>query len=140
MINTDIFIYFLLDILFIYISNVSLFPDPPQNSLYYPPSSCFYEGVPPPSQPLPPPCPGIPLHCCIHRAFTGPRASSPTDARQGHPLLHIWLKSWIPPRLLFGWWFKPWELWLVDVVVLPLGFQTPSAPSVLSLTPPLGTL
>jgi hypothetical protein len=31
-------------------------------------------------------------------------------------------------------------VWLVDVVVLPMGLQTPSAPSVLSLTPPLGTL
>jgi hypothetical protein len=28
---------------------------------------------------------------------------------------------------------------LVDTVVLPLELQTPSAPSVLSLTPPLGT-
>ena len=30
-------------------------------------------------------------------------------------------------------------LWLVDIVVLPVGLQTPSAPSVLSLTPPLGS-
>ena len=29
---------------------------------------------------------------------------------------------------------------MVDIVVLPMGLQTPSAPSVLSLTPPLGTL
>ena len=29
---------------------------------------------------------------------------------------------------------------LVDIVVLPMGLQTPSALSVLSLTPPLGTL
>jgi hypothetical protein len=28
---------------------------------------------------------------------------------------------------------------LVDIVVLPMGLQTPSAPPVLSLTPPLGT-
>ena len=28
---------------------------------------------------------------------------------------------------------------MVDIVVLPMGLQTPSAPSVLSLTPPLGT-
>ena len=40
-----------------------------------------------------------------------------------------------------NWWFIPWEfwgVWLVDIVVLPIGLQTPSAPSVLSLTPPLG--
>jgi hypothetical protein len=30
--------------------------------------------------------------------------------------------------------------WLVDIVVLPIGLQSPSAPSVLSLTPPLRTL
>ena len=35
--------------------------------------------------------------------------------------------------------FRPWELWLVDIVVLPLWLQTPSAPSVLSLTPLLGS-
>ena len=29
-------------------------------------------------------------------------------------------------------------VWLVDIVVFPMGLQTPSAPSVLSLTPPLG--
>jgi hypothetical protein len=27
-----------------------------------------------------------------HQAFTGPRASLPTDAREGHPLLHMLLK------------------------------------------------
>jgi hypothetical protein len=45
------------------------------------------------------------------------------------------------PHPTTHWWFSPWELWgtwLVDVV-LPMGLQTPSAPSVLSLTPPLGT-
>jgi hypothetical protein len=30
-------------------------------------------------------------------------------------------------------------VWLVDIIVLPMGLQTPSAPSALSLTPPLGT-
>ena len=31
------------------------------------------------------------------------------------------------------------SFWLVDIVVFPKGLQTPSAPSVLSLTPSLGT-
>ena len=38
--------------------------------------------------------------------------------------------------------WSPWELWgiwLVDTVVLPMGLQTSSAASVLSLTPPLET-
>ena len=53
------------------------------------------------------------------------------------------LEPWAPSCILFGWWFSPcelWGVWLVDIVVLPMGLQTPSAPSVLSLTPPLGTL
>ena len=75
-------------------------------------------------------------HSCIlpshsptsgHQASTGPRTSSPIDARQGHPLLHIRLEPWVPLCVLLGWWFRPWELWLVDIV-LPMGLQTPSAP------------
>jgi hypothetical protein len=56
--------------------------------------------------------------------------------------LHMWLVPWVPPCVLLGWWFSPWELgglWVVHIVVLSMGLQTPSAPSVLSLTPPLGT-
>jgi hypothetical protein len=51
------------------------------------------------------------------------------------------LEPWVPPCVLFGWWFSPWELWgvwLIDIFVLPVGLQTPSAPSVLSLSPALG--
>ena len=52
-------------------------------------------------------------------------------------------KPWVPPCVLFGWCFSPWKLWggvwLVDIVVPSMGLQTPSAPSVLSLTPPLGS-
>ena len=39
------------------------FPVSPKgNPLFHQPSSCFYEGVPPPTHPLLPPHPGIPLH------------------------------------------------------------------------------
>ena len=34
------------------------------------------------------------------------------------------LEPWIPPCVLFGWWFSPWELWvvwLVDIVFLLWG-------------------
>jgi len=44
--------------------------------------------------------------------------------------------------VLYCWWFSPWELWrvwLVDIVVLLRGLQTPSAPSVLSLRQMDGT-
>jgi len=51
------------------------------------------------------------------------------------------LEPWVPPCVLFGWWFSPgeiWGFWLVDIIVPPMGLQTPLAPSVLSLSPPLG--
>jgi hypothetical protein len=76
-------------------------------------------------------------------AFTGPRCSPPIDARQCHPLLHMQLEPWVPPCVLFGWSFSPWDLWgfwLVDIIVLPIGLQTPSVPSFLSLIPLLETL
>jgi hypothetical protein len=84
----------------------------------------------------------------VHPAFTGPKDSPSINAWQGHPLLHMWLEPWVPPCILLGWWFSPWELlcvcgggfWLVDIVVLPIGLQTRSAPSVLFLLPPLGIL
>jgi hypothetical protein len=47
------------------------------------------------------------------------------------------------PTMCFLWWFIPrnlWGYWLVHIVVLPMGLQTPSAPWILSLAPPLGTL
>jgi hypothetical protein len=52
------------------------------------------------------------------------------------------LEPWIPPCVLLGWWFSPsevWGVWLTDIIVLPMGLQTPSVPSVLSPSPPLGT-
>jgi hypothetical protein len=54
----------------------------------------------------------------------------------------VQLELWVPPCVLFGWWFSPWELWgvwFVDIAVPPMGPQTPSASSVPSPTPPSGT-
>jgi hypothetical protein len=99
-----------------------------------PPSPCFYEGAPPPTYPLLIPRPGIPLHWGI-KPSTGPRPSPLIDVQQGYPLLYTQLEPWVAPWVLFGWWFSPWELWgfcLVDIVVLPMELQTPSAASVLS--------
>jgi hypothetical protein len=47
-----------------------LFPfvPPPRNSLNHLLFRCFYEGVPPPTHPFPPPHPGITLHWDIHRS------------------------------------------------------------------------
>ena len=47
------------------------------------------------------------------------------------------------PSMCIVWWFSPWDfwrVWLVNIVALPMGLKTSSAASVLSLTPPLGTL
>jgi hypothetical protein len=63
--------------------------------LVYPiPDPCFFEGVPPPTHPLLPPCPVIPLHWgqgpSLHR--TKGLASPSIDDQQGHPLLHMQLE------------------------------------------------
>jgi hypothetical protein len=106
----------------------------PQRPPILSPSSYFYEGVSPPTNPLPPPRPHIPLHKGIEPSRDqGPLL--PLMLNKAHPLLHIRLESCV----LLGWGFRPWELWLIDIVVLPMRLQTPSAPSVLSLTSPLGT-
>ena len=46
-----------------------------------------------------------------------------------------WLELWIPPCVLFSWWFGPWVLWVVCLIdlVLLMGLQSSSAPSVLPL-------
>jgi hypothetical protein len=78
-----------------------------------------------------------------HQAFTGPKASALIDVLQGHTLLHMGLELWVPSCVIFGWWFSPWDLWnfwWVHIVVPSMGLQVPSAPWVLSLAPPLGTL
>jgi hypothetical protein len=74
--------------------------------------------------------------------FTASRASHSINAQHGHPVLHIQLEPCATPCVLFDWWFHSWELsgvWLVDIV-LSMDFQTPSAPSILSLTPLLESL
>ena len=128
-------ITFLLDIFFIYISNFIPFPHFPSNSshpisplpAHWPTYSCF------------------PVHSPTlgHLAFIRPRASLLIDVPQSHPLLYMWLEPWVPPCVLFVWWFIPrelWGYWLVHVVVPPIGLQNSSTPWVCSLAPPLGTL
>jgi hypothetical protein len=72
------------------------------------PSSCLYEGAPPST------------HSCLSTpAFpytrasnpSSPRAAPPTDVQQGHPLLHIQSEPWVPPCVLFSWWFSSWSSW-----------------------------
>jgi hypothetical protein len=74
----------------------------------------------------------------LHRTKGPP----PIDSRKGHPLLHMYLESMIPSCILFGWWFSLRDLWMIQWVdiVLPMGMQSPSAPSLLPLALPLGSL
>jgi hypothetical protein len=81
---------FLLDIFFIYISNVIPFPSfSSENPLSLPP--------------LPAPQPTHSGFLALafpysvgHRTFTGPRASPPIDGRVGHPQLHMRLEPRVP--------------------------------------------
>ena len=133
------FLFLFIRFLCIYTSNVIPFPGVPSRTLLsYPPSHCFYEGAPPPTH--------HPHLTALAYPYTGKsslhRTTPPSHARQYHPLLHMRLEPWVSPCVLLGWWFSPWELWdvwLVDMVVPPVGLQIPSAPAVLSLTPPFGT-
>ena len=55
-----------------------------------------------------------------------------------HGSLHVYsLVDGLVPGSYGGW---GGGVWLVDIVVLPIGLQSPSAPTVLPLTPSLGTL
>jgi hypothetical protein len=92
-----------------------------------------------------------PTHSCL-TAIAFPYSEASSLHRTKGPLLSLMpdkailchICNWSHGVLhIFGWWFSPWELWgvqLVDIVVLPMGLQTPPAPSVFPLTPPLGTL
>jgi hypothetical protein len=114
------------------------FPISPRDPLFHPPPPAFYEGVPPPTHSH---LPTLASPTLGHQAFTEPRASPPNWCQtrpssasyaagaMGRSMCTLWLVV------------SPWELcggWLVDIV-LPIGMQTSSAPSVFSLTPLLGT-
>ena len=102
------------------------------------PQPCFYEGTP--YLPLLPHCPSIPL-CWGIKLSQEQWPLLPLMPDKASMLLYMQLEPWVPPCVLFGWWFSPWKLWVVWLVdiVLPMGLQTPSAPSTLPLTLPLGS-
>ena len=75
------------------------------------------------------PCSGIPLYWGIKPS----QGQGPVLSLTSHKaiLYYMHLKPWVPPCVLFGWWFSPWELWrywLVHIVVPPMELQIPSAP------------
>ena len=76
-----------------------------------------------------------------YQTSSGPMVASPTDIQQGQPLPYIWPEPWVPPCVFFSWWSSPWELWGIWPVDTYSSHRsaTPSALSVPSLTPPLGS-
>ena len=107
-----VILIFLLDILFIYTSNVITFPGfPSKTPLYHPPPPASMKVFPHPpihaSTLISPPWNSPTLG---HQAFTGPRASPPIDTRQSNHLLHMQLEPWVPPCTLYDWWFSACEL------------------------------
>jgi hypothetical protein len=115
---------------------------PLQTPYPVPPPSCFYECATPPTQPLPPHCSSIPLHWDTEPSQDqGPPLPLMPDkailcyiCSWSHGSLHVYsFVGGLAPE-------TSGKVWLVDVFVLSIGLQTPSAPSVLTLTPPLGTL
>ena len=129
--------YFIFIRYFLYISNGIPFPGfPSDKPLSYTHSPCS------PTHSLPLPCLGISLHAGI-KTSQDQGSLFPLLSNKAGDLLHMQLEPWVPPCVLFGWWFSPWVLWaywLVHMFVPPMGLQTSSALSVPSLAPPLGTL
>jgi hypothetical protein len=90
------FYFFVLDIFFIYISDVIPFPSfLSENPLCYPTPASW------------------PWHSPIlgHRTFKRPRASPPIDDQLGYPMLHMYLETGVLSGVFFDWWFSTRELW-----------------------------
>ena len=129
---------FLLNIFFIYILRVIPFPHfLPRNNLSHLPSPCS------PTYPLPLPCPGIPLHWSIKPS----QDQGPLISLMSNKAILCCISGWSQrslhvESLVCG--LVPGSSgdtgWFMLFFVPPVGLQTPSAPQVLSLASPLGTL
>jgi hypothetical protein len=102
---------------------------PPQTPHPIPPSLCLYESAPPTTQPLLPHHSSIPLCWGIKPPQD---KDLPSHWCQIRPSSATYAAGAISPsKFLFGWWFSPWELWVVWLVdtVLLMGLHSPSATS-----------
>ena len=118
-----------------------IFPFPVSPPSSHPPSPplCLYAGAPSPTHPLLLHPSSIPLCWDIKP----PQDQEPPLPLMPDEAILCYICSWshgFSLCKLFGWWFSPWELWLVDIVVFPMRLQSPSAPSVLPQTLPLGPM
>jgi hypothetical protein len=145
------FIYFLLIIPFVYISNDSPFPsypfhNPPSHDI----SPACYLSTNLPSHVCPPPFP-LPVWECSPHSPTLFCPSVPASPHSGASNLlrtKVLLsrccqaRPWIPPDISLGWWSRLWDNWVVTsaYVFLPMGLQFPSALPVLLPALPPGSL
>jgi hypothetical protein len=121
---SNLFFFSFFNWIFMYITNVIPFPKSPH-------PKTPYHIPPPPASMRVYPYPHTYSHFpALKLPYTGASNLYRTKghfchyAQQGQTLLHIRLEPWVPPWVLIGWWFKPWDLWLVDIVFLPMGLQT----------------
>ena len=126
-----------MDILCIYISNISPFLSfPSRNFLSHPPFPASMRVLS-----------HLPTHSCLP-VFTFPYSGASSLHRTKDFFSHR-----CPTRpsyatfvvgamgVAFGWWVSLWDVWwvwLFDIVVLPMGLQTTSAPSVLYFNSSIG--
>ena len=82
---------------------LSSFPVSPLQTHFIPSPHCFYVGTLLPTYPLPLHHPSIPYAGALNLHRT--KGLPSIDAIYGHPLLHMQLEPWVPPCVLFGWWF-----------------------------------
>jgi len=98
----------------------------------------FFKGVSPSAKTSPCSLPSMTFYLLEGPALAWPRAS-PIGAEHGHALLHMQLETPVCPCEVLGRCFSPAEIWFVTTVVLT-GLQGTSAPLILSLSSPKGTL
>ena len=101
------------------------------------PSPFFYEEAHPPTNPLWPHCSALP--------YTGELSLPRTKGLSSYwcqtmPSSATYIIEAMSTLWLVVWSLGLWVVWLVGIAILPMGLQTLSTPSVLSLAPPLGTL
>ena len=138
-VNIFFFSFLLLNIFFIYISSVMHFPGSPSYKMLVPsstPSSMRVFLYLPKHFHLPP---SISLQWDIYWVFIGLRKDLSSHWCLTSPSSATYAAGAMCTPCLIVYSLEALGVWLVDIVLLPIGWQTPWTHSVLSLTPLLGT-
>ena len=95
---------------------------PPQTPYLIPTPLCLYEGAPSATNTLPP----HPFTISLCWGFKPPQDQVPPLPLILDKAILCYICSW-SHGLISWWWFSPWELWevwLLDIVVLPIELQS----------------